>query len=60
MRPQGSYRPIFSEGFEVEENLRVVHVEGELLVLELEHVVVGAGGVHQVVARSGLRLCCEV
>ena len=42
------------------ENLGVVDVEGELLVLQLEHVVVGAGGVHQVVTRSGLRLCLEV
>ena len=39
-------------------NLRVVNVEGELLVLQLEHVVVGAGGVHQVVPRSGWRLSC--
>ena len=35
-------------------NLRVVNVEGELLVLQLEHVIVGSGRVHEVVARAGL------
>ena len=36
------------------ENLGVVDVEGELLVLQLEHVIVGSGRVHEVVARAGL------
>ena len=36
------------------ENLGVVNVEGELLVLQLEHVIVGSGRVHEVVARAGL------
>ena len=35
------------------ENLGVVDVEGELLVLQLEHVIVGSGRVHEVVARAG-------
>ena len=36
------------------ENLGVVDVEGELLVLQLEHVIGGSGRVHEVVARAGL------
>ena len=42
----------FVKVLKLNKNLRVVHIEGELLVLQLEHVVVGAGGVHQVIARS--------